>query len=258
MSSSAFYIGLSGLNSFSTAISVTSDNIANASTTGFKASNVLFGDLVSNYYASGNGTSDRLGAGSSVLGTLKDFTQGSINSTATWTDVALNGDGFFSVKLADDDTTYYTRDGSFSLDKDGYLVTSEGYQVLGTDNNPIQVDTTEYSNLYVDSTGTIFGTKDGASVSLEQTLMLTQFSNQNGLIRSGSNKYLASGDVGTVTNNDTGTVDALVEGCALEMSNTDLSSEMVDLIIYQADYNASSKIITTANEMVDTVVGMVR
>jgi flagellar hook protein FlgE len=259
MGSSAFYIGLSGLDSFSTAISVTGDNIANAATTGFKSSSVLFVDMVSNYYTSGTAMGDKMGAGTSVIGTLKDFSEGSISSTGTWTDVALNGDGFFAVKLAGSTQTYYTRDGSFRLDSSGYLVNGEGYQVLGTDGNPIQVDTTLYSNMYVDSTGQVYGTDaSGTVTAIGEPLLLTQFSNQNGLIRQGSNLYTAGGEVGTTTTNATATLNVKVEDAALETSNVDLSSEMVNLIIYEADYNANAKTITTANDMLDTVINMIR
>ena len=260
MSSSTFYIGLSGLDSFSKAISVTSDNIANSATTGFKSSSVLFGDLVSNYYANGTASGDKMGAGSSIIGTLKDFTQGSIDSTSTWTDVALNGDGYFEVKLAGSTMNYYTRDGNFSLDANGYLVNSEKYQVQGTDGNPIQVDTATYSDMYIDSNGTIYGTNKttGKVESTGKTLLITQFSNQNGLIRQGSNLYEAGGEVGTTTTNASGTINATVKGSALELSNVDLSSEMVNLIIYQADYNANAKSISTANDTLNTVISLVR
>jgi len=217
--------------------------------------------MVSNYYASGTSTGDKIGAGSYVQGTLKNFTQGSINSTGDWTDVALNGDGFFSVaQTAGSTTEYYTRDGNFRLNSDGYLVNTEGYQVLGINGNAIQVDTATYSDLYIDSTGEIFGTNKTSGVveSLGVTLKITQFDNQDGLIRQGSNLYTAGGNVGTATNNATGTVDALVKDSALEASNTDLSSEMVYLIIYQADYNANAKTISTANDMLSTVVNLIR
>lgn len=259
MSSSTFHIGLSGLDSFSKAISVTSDNIANSATTGFKSNTVLFGDMVSNYYANGTTTGDKMGAGTTVLGTLKDFTQGSIDNTSTWTNVALNGDGFFAVKLAGDTTTYYTRDGNFSLDADGYLVNAEGYQVLGNDGSAIQVDTSLYSDLYVDTTGQIYGTNgDGDVVTVGNPLLLSKFSNQNGMIRQGSNLYEAGGEVGTVTTNASGTIDVTVKGSALELSNVDLSTEMVNLIIYQADYNANAKSISTANDTLNNVINLVR
>lgn len=259
MGSSTFYIGLAGLNSFSEAISVTSDNIANASTTAYKSNNVLFGDMVSSYYTSGTAAGDKMGGGSTVLGTQKNFSEGNTVSTSQWTNVALQGDGFFSVQSPGDTMVYYTRDGSFTLNSSGYLVNSDGYRVLGTDGNPIQVDTATYSDFYIDSTGQIYGTDStGTVTAIGSPLLVTQFVNQTALTRQGDNMYSTNANVAISQTNASATLDVAVKDCSLEQSNVDLAGEMVNLIIYQADYNANAKSISTANDTLNTVINMIR
>lgn len=261
---SPMYIGISGLNSFSAAINVTSDNIANANTTGFKSSNVRFGDMVSSYYSTQGVDPDRMGAGSSVLGIATNFSEGSMISTNTWSNVAVNGDGYFSVKDPAGTTPYYTRDGDFHVDKSGNLVNGLGYQVLDTTGAPIVVDTPatpQYTNYSIDTKGQIWGTPvaGGAAVAIGNPLQLSTFPNQDGLIRHGNNLYVAGGDAGTaVTGAPNSGPRGSLQNNTLEGSNVDLGSEMVNLIVYHADYNANSKSITTANDMMTTVVNLIR
>lgn len=125
-----FSIPLSGLIASNTALATISDNLANLNTTGYKETTVNFQDLFYNLLGT-NGASDQLqvGSGVSVASTNTNFTNGSVQDTGLSTDVAITGNGFFVVQ--DGSNTYYTRAGDFTTDANGYLVTADGYQVMG-------------------------------------------------------------------------------------------------------------------------------
>ncbi|MDK2797623.1 MAG: flagellar hook protein FlgE [Tepidiphilus sp.] len=127
----AFQQGLSGLSSSSQALDVISHNVANANTTGFKASQTVFADVYSSTL--GADPYKQVGSGSRVAAIRQNFSQGSITETGNSLDMAINGDGFFMVKSpsGNDNQIYYTRAGEFQLDKDGYVTTATGYQLLG-------------------------------------------------------------------------------------------------------------------------------
>ena len=402
--SQAMNIGVSGLNTSATALTVVSDNIANVNTTAFKSNSVRFGDLVAGYYSTLSQDTDREGSGTAIMGIVTEFSQGPLISTTRWSDLAINGDGFFAVQVPGTHNIYYTRDGSFHMDKDGYLVNELGYRVLNRDGGEIKVDDPahpKFSNYYVDSNGQIWGTptdpsqvivyaanagekekaygsiyiktavsgdiqitirnEDGeestltitvgddenaqiafntdidndgeldsftgainlSELYLEDTdldgdgtddvtgiagdeppavgyyvitdvsatvvdgatpvngtewstedwmptsndpqpvvdaqLRVSTFANNNGLIRQGNNLYTQGPESkfpihGTANDGVRGNIfSSTIEG-----SNVDLAKEMVNIITYQASYNANSKTITTASQLLDTAVNMVR
>ena len=125
-----FSIPLSGLTAESTALSAIANNLANQNTVGYKDVNVLFRDLFyENLGTTGSGDPVELGAGTQVDAMPGTFTQGSVESTGVPTDVAIQGDGFFVVQQ--NGTTSYTRAGNFAVDKNNFLVTQDGQQVMG-------------------------------------------------------------------------------------------------------------------------------
>jgi flagellar hook protein FlgE len=125
-----FSIPLSGLTAEATALSAIANNLANQNTTGYKDTRVLFSDLFyQNLGTTGAGAPIQLGAGTHVDSTPGTFTQGSVTATGVATDVAIQGKGFFVVQNGG--VTSYTRAGDFSVDKNNFLVTSDGQQVLG-------------------------------------------------------------------------------------------------------------------------------
>jgi len=124
------YTGLTGLSSFGEAMGVLGDNIANLSTTGFKYSQVCFEDLMAQMVSTGSGPGQE-GRGTRISQITPIFSQGSLETSADDVDVAISGTGFLIVKEPTASTMYYTRDGNFSLNKDGYLVNSHGYRVQG-------------------------------------------------------------------------------------------------------------------------------
>jgi flagellar hook protein FlgE len=125
-----FSIPLSGLTADATALSAIANNLANQNTTGYKDTRVLFSDLFyQNLGTTGSGDPIQLGAGTHVGSMPGTFTQGSVTATGVPTDVAIQGDGFFVVQNGG--ITSYSRAGDFSVDKNNFLVTSDGQQVLG-------------------------------------------------------------------------------------------------------------------------------
>ncbi|MGE4554000.1 MAG: flagellar hook-basal body complex protein, partial [Desulfovibrionaceae bacterium] len=138
MAFSSLYTGATGLAAYSTALQVVGNNLANVSTTGYKKSEILFSDLISQYLSSGNtvmpsgaNATSQVGMGVAVGDVGVSFLQGGMESTNEATDLAISGAGFFGVRNAADDATYYTRNGVFRFDENGYLRDTGGNYVQG-------------------------------------------------------------------------------------------------------------------------------
>lgn len=124
----AFQQGLSGLNVSSKAIDVTSHNIANSATVGYKTSRAHFGDMYAN--SLGIASANQVGIGANLLAVQQDFNQGNTTSTSNSLDLAINGGGFFRV-LDYNGSVSYTRNGQFHLNNEGYVVNDQGYFLTG-------------------------------------------------------------------------------------------------------------------------------
>lgn len=267
---SAMYTAITGLDTFGTALGIVSDNIANANTTSYKANTARFGDLVSGYYATQSSDPASQGIGTTLLGVTTNLTTGSSINTGTWSNVMIQGNGYFSVQHGEE--TLYTRDGTFRIDKEGFLVNIQGDQVNGIEGGAvasIRVETDPenptHSSYEINRSGQVWGTLvtpdqiTGETKELIGTLMVTTFPNPEGLIRNGSNMYYRGADSGNPNNTIAGQDQAgdIISG-SIEGSNVDLAEEMVNMIIYQADYTANSKAISTSSNMLDTVVNLIR
>lgn len=125
----AFQQGLSGLNSSSKAIDVTSNNIANASTVGFKMGNAQFADVYASAL-SGASTGLQIGIGTTVNAVRQAFTQGNLSTSNNPLDLAINGNGFFRMQR-NDGSVAFSRNGQFDIDKDGYIVSAIGDKLTG-------------------------------------------------------------------------------------------------------------------------------
>ncbi len=125
---SSMWTGITGLQAQGEALGVVADNIANANTTGFKASRAEFGDVLSRSLKGIDG-GNQIGRGVRINAVNSIMSQGNLDNTDRATDIAINGDGFFQVKGTEG--TAYTRDGSFRFDKDGLLVNNAGQRVQG-------------------------------------------------------------------------------------------------------------------------------
>jgi flagellar hook protein FlgE len=123
----SFQQGLSGLNAASKGLDVVGNNVANASSVGFKSSSAHFADVYANSLGGAGGSN--IGIGTKLAAVVQQFSQGNITATENPLDLAINGGGFF--RLSDSGTINYTRNGQFQVDKDGYLVTVQGQRVTG-------------------------------------------------------------------------------------------------------------------------------
>lgn len=141
--SSALFSGVSGLNTNSQAMSVVGNNLANTNTLGFKGARSVFSDLLSSTIF-GSGGSSQVGRGVNISKIDNIFSQGTFESTASDTDVAIEGEGFFLLKEEGSNVPYYTRAGAFRFNADGFLINPEGFRVQGkpfdTDGNLIAGD----------------------------------------------------------------------------------------------------------------------
>jgi flagellar hook protein FlgE len=268
MAANMMYTAIAGLDTFSDALSVVSDNIANANTTGWKSNTVDFGDLVSGLLPTDSVNTTAQGVGSQVRGVTADWSTGNEIQTGNSLDVMIQGSGFFCVQDNTGGTTtgptYYTRDGSFELDESGNLTDLNGNQVLDTSGKAInltdQSTGAPYASYTIDSSGNIYGTDSSGTTTTSplDTIRVATFNNPNGLVRDGNNLYTANTVSGGANNTTAGTNGAgtIISG-ALENSNVDLTTQMVNLIDYQADYQANSKSIATGSTLLQTVVGLI-
>lgn len=162
--SQSLYTAMGGISAAQTELNVISNNIANLNTTAFKTSSVTFSDVFSRTISSGSVSTEstggtnpvQVGVGVKVSAISKDFNSGSWIATGKTTDLMVEGLGFFTVESSDGEK-FYTRAGDFSFDEEGYLVTSSGYKLMGTNN--ILSSTTTESNVYIPRS--IIATKAG-------------------------------------------------------------------------------------------------
>jgi flagellar basal-body rod protein FlgG len=250
----ALWAAKTGLDAQQTRMSVTSHNLANVNTTGFKKGRAVFEDLLyQNVRQVGGSTSQdtvaptglALGTGVRVVATEKQYTQGNMQTTGNSFDVAVNGRGFFQVLLPDG-TMGYTRDGDFEVSPQGELVTSSGYRVQPGITIPDGVQT-----ITIGKDGVVTAKMDGEAQPTQiGTLQLVDFINPAGLQPKGENilvESAASGtpQVGTPGLNGLG----YIEQGSLEASNVNVVEELVNMIETQRAYEMNSKAISTTDQM---------
>jgi flagellar basal-body rod protein FlgG len=254
----ALWAAKTGLDAQQTRLAVTSNNLANVSTSGFKKGRAVFEDLLyQNIRQVGGSTSQdtqapsglHLGTGVRVVATEKMYTQGGLSQTGNAMDVAVEGRGFFQIQLPDG-TSAYTRDGSFQLNAQGQMVTSSGYILQPGISIP---DGAQSISIGKDGVVTVRVTGQPAPVQVGQ-LQLTDFINPAGLMPLGENLLVesaASGaaQTGTPGQNGLGTT---FQG-ALEGSNVNVVEELVNMIETQRAYEMNSKAIATTDQMLEYV-----
>jgi flagellar basal-body rod protein FlgG len=254
----ALSIGATGMAAQELNVEVISNNIANLSTTGFKTSRPEFQDLLyQNMRSVGSQSSDtgtvlpsglEVGLGVKPAATYRINGQGNLTVTNNPLDLAINGGGYFQVQLPDG-TLAYTRDGSFQLNSTGQLVTADGFLILPS----ITVPATATS-VTVNAAGQVLATITGQTN--EQTLgqlQLASFIDPAGLNAIGDNLLQETQASGTpITGNpETNQFGSVVQG-SLETSNVDVVTEITDLISAQRAYEMNSRVINTADQMMQT------
>ncbi len=255
---SSLWIAKTGLDAQQTRMAVTSNNIANANTTGFKRSRAAFEDLIyQNRRQPGAQSSEAtqvpagtmVGTGVRVVGTEKLFTQGEVMQTGNAFDLAIQGRGFFQVTLPDG-TVGYTRDGSFHVSSDGQLVSNSGYPM-----EPAITIPAAAQSLTIGNDGTVSVQLAGQAAAAQiGTVQLADFINPAGLEARGENllyETAASGAPQTGTPGLNG-VGSLMQG-ALESSNVNVVEELVNMIETQRAYEMNSKAITASDQMLQNL-----
>ncbi|MDB4427838.1 flagellar basal-body rod protein FlgG [Porticoccaceae bacterium] len=250
----SLWIAKTGLTAQQTRMSVISNNLANVNTTGFKKDRAVFEDLLYQNIVPAGGQIDAesetptglmLGTGTRVVATEKLHAQGNIITTENALDLAISGDGYFSVQQADG-TIAYSRDGSFKLSADGNLVTAGGQAVLPAITVPQNAASLTIGR---DGIVTVELANGGGSSQIGQ-LQLSRFVNNSGLQPIGRNlmqQTNASGDPLVVLPGADG-AGMLMQG-ALEASNVNVVEEMVNMIETQRAYEVNSKAISAADGM---------
>lgn len=260
----SMYSGISGMKANQTKMDVIGNNVANVGTTSFKKSTTRFSDtLYQNMIFAGapsegaGGTNPgQVGIGVKVNGIYKSMSQGSLQPTGRPSDLAIDGDGFFPVSR--DGQVVYTRDGSFSLDTNGNLTNGDGYLLLDSDNNPIEIPKT---NLNGNNVVAYNISKDGqVSISLDDgtkenlsKIQVYTFQNPEGLEALAGNLYSTSANSGIPVDGN----GSIIQG-AVEMSNVDLSEEFTEMIVTTRAFQAAGKMITTSDELLQEIINLKR
>jgi flagellar basal-body rod protein FlgG len=250
----ALWTAASGMQSQQLNIDVIANNLANVNTTGFKKSRADFQDLMYQTLKTTGAPSTssteipagiQVGLGSKAAAVNKIFTAGNVSQTGNQLDLAIQGDGFFQVKLPDGSTAY-TKAGSFKKDSTGQIVTSDGYPLV-----PSIIIPSNASSVTIGNDGTVSAMQAGqTSPTTVGTIQLANFSNPSGLSSMGSNLLQpseSSGNAITGTAGQSG-FGTIAQGF-LEMSNVSVMEEMVNMIASQRAYEINSKAVQAADEM---------
>jgi flagellar hook protein FlgE len=286
----ALQSGVSGIQQFQNRLDVIGNNIANSNTIAYKAARTDFADAfsqtlqVSSAASSGAGQAGmQVGSGVITSSVKNIFTQGALNRTGVGTDMAIDGDGFFVVRDPVSAIEYVTRAGDFRLDSNNYLITNKGLRVQGFNaaNNTsggargdIQIDanlapattspTATMTTFSIGRDGNINVHMSDGTQFMRAQLLLQKFSDPQALLKEGDNLYsgiAAAGPLGGTTplagqpgTNGLGGI----ESSALELSNVDLANEFANLIATQRGFQASARIITTSDEILQELVNLKR
>ena len=250
----SLWIAKTGMEAQQTQLDVISHNLANVSTTGFKRNNAVFEDLIyQNLRQVGANTTEQnqlptglhLGLGVRTVATSRNFTQGPLQQSNNALDVAINGNGFFSVTMPDG-TLGYTRDGSFQLDAQGRLVTSSGLPVANGITLP--PGTTSIS---IDAAGAVSALLPGNTAPQPMgQIAMSSFINPAGMEPIGQNLFKESAASGQPQEGTPGTNGlGMIKQGYLETSNVNVVQELVTMIQTQRAYEMNSKAISTSDQM---------
>jgi flagellar basal-body rod protein FlgG len=259
----ALYTAASGMAAQQANIDTVAHNLANVNTTGFKKSRMEFEDLVyQTTRVAGTPTSAsteapiglETGLGTRPVATARDFSTGNLKSTSGPLDLAIEGRGFFQIALPDG-TTGYTRSGAFHPDADGRLLTAEGMALQPEITIPANA-----TSVSISKEGVVSVSIAGQSASQQLgTIELASFQNSAGLFALGGNLFSATTASGDPTTGVPGTdgIGTTTQGF-LEESNVSVVEEMVNMILGQRAYEANSRVVKAADEMLGQVNNMAR
>ena len=276
------FAAISGLKQHQVMLDVTANDISNVNTLGYKSSRVTFQDSLTQLQrgaagpSANNGGSNAAQVGLGVgLGSVDNLmTGGAVQITRNPLDVAIQGDGFFQIgegapvgAAAPIAATAYTRAGNFSINSQGYMTTQTGQYVVGFAQPQAATPVGVAIQIPAGATGVAVDQSGGVSYIDPTTqtrvtpyrLTLATFSNSSGLERTGGNRWVASANSGVKTINTPGMGGAGVTTAgAVEMSNVDLAQTFTNMITAQRGFQANSRVISTADEMLQDLVNLKR
>ena len=250
----ALWIAKTGLDAQQTKMGVVSNNLANVSTTGFKRDRAIFEDLLyQNVRQPGAQSSQDTtlpsgllrGTGVRTVATQKIHMQGSLSQTQNALDMAIEGRGYFQI-LRPDGSLGYTRDGSFQVDAQGQIVTSNGYLL-----QPAITIPESAQSITIGEDGVVSVMEPGNTTPTQVgNIQLADFINPAGLQAIGQNLFLETAASGTAQLGNPGLegLGSVIQG-SLETSNVNVVEEMVNMIETQRAYEINSKAISTADQM---------
>lgn len=258
----ALYIASTGMAAQEENVNIISNNIANMRTTGFKRQRAEFQDLLyQEYRRAGSVTSDsgtqvpvgvEIGSGVKIAGTPRVMSQGNVVASDGDLDMAIQGEGFFMINMPDG-TTAYTRDGSFHRDGTGKLTTVDGYAV-----QPGITIPNNATSIAISPDGIVSAVIGNATTPTQLgQLQLARFVNKGGLESKGNNLFTetpASGTAQVSVPNADGT--GSVQQSYLEDANVNAVTEISDLIAAQRAYEMNARVVTGADQMLQTTAQM--
>jgi flagellar basal-body rod protein FlgG len=251
----ALYTAGSGMSAQQLNLDNIANNLANSSTTGFRASRLQFQDLLyQSIVAPGSAATSQttvpdglqIGLGTKVVSTEMLQTEGDAVNTGNPLDVMIEGQGFFQVQLPSGQIAY-TRDGSFHLDQNRTLVTAAGNQLQPTITIPADALTVN-----IGSDGTVSVTEPGQTQSTQVgNIQLAMFPNPGGLSSLGGNLFIPTTSSGQAVVGTPGGADGLgmVQQGMLEQSNVDVVDQFIQMILTQRCYESNSRVVQAADEM---------
>ncbi|HJV47710.1 MAG TPA: flagellar basal-body rod protein FlgG [Geothrix sp.] len=258
--SDALYIGATGMQAQQLNVDTIANNLVNVNTPGFKKGRVSFTDLMVMEAARQNGvdpTQDggpmasiaRTGSGVGIASMGKLFDQGSVNQTGSAWDIAIQGDGFLEVTMADGSSAF-CRGGTLKVNHDGLLTTQSGQALKPTITIP-----TNATSMTITPDGNVLVTVPNQNQPVNAgQLQMVHFANPGALLPQGDNLYRVSEDSGEPMAGNAGQdgIGTLQQGY-LEGSNVKMVDEMVNLMVAQRSYEASVKVVQTADELLAMV-----
>ena len=243
---------------------IVAHNSANVNTYGGKKVRAEFQDLIYQTLRDAGADSGadsqyptglQIGLGTRVAATQRIFTQGPLQTTDNHTDIGIQGEGFFRIELPDG-TIGYTRDGTFKLDSNRRMVTTDGYPLA----DGITIDeSAPADSIVIAGDGQVSCTPAGGDQQAVGQITLARFVNPAGLTSIGKNLFVvsaASGDAIESNPGEEGT-GTLTQG-TLEMSNVQIVEEMVEMIVSQRAYESNSKAVITTDSMLEIANGLKR
>ncbi|HEY2461204.1 MAG TPA: flagellar basal-body rod protein FlgG [Candidatus Acidoferrum sp.] len=258
----AMYTAASGMEAQQLNLDNVANNLANASSTGFRSRRLQFQDLVyQNLIAPGAAATQQttfpaglqIGLGSRTAASEVIQQQGDFNQTGNPLDLTIQGPGFFQIQLPSGEVAY-TRSGAFHLDSTGIIVDAQGNQL-----QPAITIPSSATNITIGSDGTVSVTLPNQSQSQQVgTIQLATFANPGGLSSVGNNYFLettASGNAIAGTPGGAEGLGAIQQGM-LENSNVDVVGEFIQMILAQRSYEANSRVVKAADEMFQTINGL--